>query len=569
MIKEQLKQVVYTNPAKCRDCYRCVRVCPVNAIQIEDGQAKVIGEKCIACGTCVNECPQGAKQYKNDVEKVLSIFDNNEMAAVSIAPSFVTIYNEWEQKRLPSALRKLGFKFIEETAIGAYYVARESLKIIQNSPNRSHITSSCPAVVEYIEKYNPVNISKILEVHSPMMAHSKMLKKAHGKNMKVVFVGPCICKKQEAGRNENQEFIDAVLTFDELNQIFDLRKIKLQACEESSFDKSPGSNSRLFPLEGGLLKTADIETDMLSQNIIAVSGFDEIKEVLGTLNDSENQYIIEPLFCKSGCINGPAISKEKNVFERRNEIINHNKNNNAAKETAIPDIKTRFKAQTVPQLKKFDNNEILKVYERTGKSDPENRLNCGACGYKNCEENAKAVIEGMAEIEMCMPYMRRISEQKHETIVNASPNGTVIVDKNLNILNINPAFKKMFSCSEALIGKPISYIIDQDPFEKLIAKPDQIIKKMVHYNAYNIICHQIHYALPEEQSYVGIFVDITNVQQSQSKLNKIKQETIIQAQELMEHQVLMAQEMAKFLGENTAKGEILMNQLIEVIEKNK
>ncbi len=562
-------QVVYTNPAKCRDCYRCVRVCPVNAIKIKDGQANVIIEKCIACGICVNECPQGAKQYRSDVEKVTNYLNQNIEVAISLAPSFVSIYDEWEQKRIPSALRELGFSIIEETAIGAYYVAQESLKKIKENPNKSHISSSCSAVVEYIEKYVPERISNILEVNSPMMAHAKMLKQKWGREVKVVFIGPCTAKKLEANRSENRPFIDAVLSFEEFDQLLKLNHINLGECEESSFDRDPIENARLFPLEGGLLKTANLSTDMLSQDIIAVSGFKEIKELLENMNSSSERMVIEPLFCKSGCINGPVIIKNKNIYERRRNVIEFGtKKPNKSTSEEIPDIDTHFKYQSIESVKEFKEEDIQKIFEISGKSNPENQLNCGACGYENCRENAKAVIEGIAEAEMCMPYMRRLAEQKNDTIVNTAPNGIVILDEKLQIISINPSFKKMFSCSDAIAGKPISYLIDQDPFEKLIAKPEEVIKKVVRYNSYNLVCHQIHYALPEEKHFVGVFVDITNVHLNEFKLNKIKQETVVQAQELMEHQISMAQQIAKFLGENSAKGEMLMKKLIDVIEED-
>ena len=563
---KMINQVVYTNPAKCRDCYRCVRVCPVNAIKIEDHQAEVISEKCIACGTCVNECPQHAKQYHREVEKVINLLNSGKKIAISVAPSFAGIFSLWEQKRLASALRDIGFTIIEETAVGAYPSARDSLKHIESEPSRSHIASACPAVIDYIEKYRSQNVQQIIPVNSPMLAHAKMIKSAYGPDVKVVFVGPCIAKKQEALRNENIAFIDGVLTFTELKEIFEMKKIYLKSCEESSFDRTPYGYARLFPLEGGMLKTASLGTDLLSENISAVSGFDGICESLESI-DSNHPQIIEPLFCRSGCINGPCSGTDSTISEMRKQVLLQEPSKDE-QNPKTPSLRAKFRKQSIEKTNTPDEQTIQSIYAKTGKASLENQLNCGACGYDNCRDNAIAVHNGMAEVEMCIPYMRRLAELKNDTIVNAAPNGIVIIDKKLNIININPSFKRMFSCTDSIIGKPISYLIDQDPFEKLIVHPEEVVKKVVKYSAYNLICHQIHYALPDEGNYIGVFVDITDVQKNELRLKEIKRETVMQAQELIEHQILMSQNIAKFLGENTAKGEILMQRLLDVIDEN-
>lgn len=563
----KILQVVYTNPAKCRDCYRCVRVCPVNAIQMINGQANVIADKCIACGRCIDECPQGAKQYRSDIETVNELLKSNKNIAISVAPSFVSIYEEWQQKCLPSALRELGFSYVSETAVGAFHSAVRTAEYIEKNPNSNHICSACPAVVNYIEKYQPHLTSSISPVVSPMIAHAKIIKHKLGEDSKVVFVGPCIAKKMEASRPEFIGKVDAVLTFEELDELFASKNISLSACEESNFDDAPAGDSRLFPIEGGLLKTAGIETDLLSNNIIAVSGANEIKDALDNLLNNKEKTIIEPLWCKSGCINGPAIPKDINRFESRRRVINYSDSHQKT-EDENENVNTRtFFKYDAPKIKTdFSESEINSVFEKTAKSNPEDQLNCGACGYDNCRANAIAVLQGIAEYEMCIPFMRRAAEQKSNTIIDKAPNGIVVLDDKLNILSVNPSFKRMFSCTDAIIGKPISYMIDQDPFEKLIADPDQVIKKIIRYSSYNLVCNQIHYAIPDENHYVGVFVDITNVLQNEIKLSDLKTETIIQAQELIDHQIEMAQQMAKFLGENTAKGETLMRNLIKVID---
>jgi uncharacterized Fe-S cluster-containing protein len=498
------------------------------------------------------------------------LFDSDDNVVVSVAPSFASVYEDWEQRRLPSALRELGFTYVMETSIGAKVVAKKSADIINENPNKNHICSSCPAVVNYIEKYKHGLISAVIPVVSPMIAHAKIIKKKYGRKTKVVFLGPCIAKKDEASRNEYARLVDAVLTFEELQVLFENKNISLSQCEESNFDEVATKNAKLFPLEGGLLKTADIDTDILSDNIIAVSGFEQIEDAILNISEYEKAFVIEPLFCKSGCINGPILPFKRNNFEKRQSVIKYSGSSSHVDNSELDiDVKANYRYNILKYRTDFSDEEISEVFSETGKSNPENQLNCGACGYKNCRENAIAVLQEIAEPEMCIPYMRRLAEQKSDSLIQADPNGIVILDEKLQITGINPAFKNMFTCTDAIIGKHVSYMIDQDPFEKLIANPDDVIKKVIKYPSYNLVCHQIHYAIPEENHYIGIFVDITNLQQNENKLTRLKSETVIQAQELIEHQIGMAQQMAKFLGENTAKGEMLMNKLIKVIDDNK
>ncbi|HOD39295.1 MAG TPA: PAS domain-containing protein, partial [Candidatus Wallbacteria bacterium] len=153
-----------------------------------------------------------------------------------------------------------------------------------------------------------------------------------------------------------------------------------------------------------------------------------------------------------------------------------------------------------------------------------------------------------------------------DRIIETSPNGIIILDEKLHIISMNGAFKKMFMCSEVVIGKRISYIIDPANFEKLSTRGGAKIETIEKYPSYNLICHEILYALSDEKQYVGIFVDITNLEINQKRLDEIKSKTVCQASELLEHQINMAQQMAKFLGEYTARGEELVKNLMKVSE---
>jgi iron only hydrogenase large subunit-like protein len=552
-----------------------VRVCPVKAIRVQDGQASVHPKRCLSCGTCIRECPQGAKTYRRDLDKVREILARKNRVAVSIAPSFAGFLREWEWRRLPSALRKLGFCRVEETAVGAWHAAHTLKNLLANSASRhtTLIESSCPAVVNYIERYRPDRVPDIAPVLSPMMSHARLLKELHGLDLAIVFVGPCVAKKSEAERPEHAGLVEAVLTFEELFDWFLEENIDLAQLEESAFDAEPGSDARYYPLLGGCLQTAEIASDKLSDRVLSASGFDEVREVLQTPQDPHLD-LIEALFCPEGCIGGPAIPSEGNPFERRLRLIQY-----VREQTPVPgqpvavsheniSFTARFCPKPVDESHSVSELAIRQALERTGKIDPENQLNCGACGYPTCRDKAIAVCLGLAEAEMCLPYMRHLAERRTDRIIETSPNGIVLLNERLEILSMNAAFRKLFYCSNALLGKHISLIVDPEMFERLAAGTEGPIEETIKHSSYNRICHQIVYRLPQDQQFVGLFINVTETRKSQEELEALRSEALRQAHELLEHQIQMAQEMTRFLGENTARGEELVENLMTLVRQN-
>jgi len=563
------RQIVFTLTARCRDCYRCLRACPIKAIRMERGQAYVDEKRCIACGTCIRECPQNAKSFRHDIDVAQRLIEGGGIVAASIAPSFAAVFNKWQISRLPSALRALGFRYIGQTSHGAYQVSAHVLEIIKRDSSKPYIGTACPAIVNYIEKYKPHLVENLIPIVSPMLAHGRMLKEKLGKDTKVIFIGPCVAKKSEIIRPENKGIIDCVLTFKELMIWLNQKGINLLNCEESSFDEKPVHLAQLYPLPGGMIKTAGLEEDGFDLKLLRVDGINNVKPLIESLPEDSSYTLIEPLFCSQGCINGPGINIEKNIFEKRKDLLQYNKE---TKEThIIPDIQDEGLFYTEYSreegiFREVTEEEIEKVFERTGKLDPLQQLNCGACGYDSCRDKAIAVVQGMAEPEMCIPYMKRLAERRTDQIFNTTPNGIVILDKELKILAVNPAFKKFFYCSDAVLGRHISYLMDPAPFEKLITGTTDSLDIVRTHKHYNLMCRELLYILKQEQQIVGIFINITSQQENEKKLKEIKLQTVQQASELLEHQIKMAQTIAQFLGESTARGEELVRKLMSLTE---
>ncbi|HEX2964681.1 MAG TPA: [Fe-Fe] hydrogenase large subunit C-terminal domain-containing protein, partial [Syntrophorhabdaceae bacterium] len=323
--KATTPQIVFTLTARCRDCYRCLRACPVKAIRMEKGQASVDEERCISCGTCIRECPQQAKSFRNDMDIAQRLLEEGHFVAASVAPSFATVFTGWRRSRLASAIRMLGFSYIGHVSQGAYQISMHTRTIIKDSKNKPWIGTACPANVNYTEKYRPEFVDNLIPLVSPMVAHARMLKKKLGNNIKVIFIGPCVAKKSELFRPDVVDSVDCVLTFQELLLWFEQRGIDLSRCEESNFDEKPVSVAQLYPLPGGMLKTAGLEDDGLNIDYLKVDGLPNLHALYRSLPDKAPYTLIDPLFCAQGCINGPVIHTDKNLFERRRDIIEFEK----------------------------------------------------------------------------------------------------------------------------------------------------------------------------------------------------------------------------------------------------
>ncbi len=404
---------VETIPYLCKRCYSCVRECPAIAIRVEHGQAVVMSERCIACGHCVTVCSQNAKRTKSEVGFVLGeILPRGQVVAV-VAPSFPASFPE-DYEKLPSALRKLGFDKVCEAAFGADLISPEYLAEIEKDGKQTIISSACPAVYNYIEMYYSELVPNLAKVVSPMVAMGRYIKETFGKNYSVVFIGPCIAKKSECKDEKVEGAIDAVLTFAELKEILDGKQIEMSALDETDFDPPEGLIGKSFPLAGGLIKTADIPGDILEKEIIVVEGRSKVEEILNELLDNKiNARFIDILFCE-GCIKGPAIDSNLNYYSRREKVINYI--NDRMKATDKQVWKSNiYNARNIDLSREFENRDkriptpdeeqIKEILAQTNKFSKQDELNCRSCGYTTCRDYAIAIAKGLAENDMCLPYM--------------------------------------------------------------------------------------------------------------------------------------------------------------------
>ncbi|TCL59223.1 PAS domain S-box-containing protein [Hydrogenispora ethanolica] len=559
--------LISTIRTSCRDCYKCVRSCPVKAIRVTDGHAEVVDSRCIADGRCVTICPQNAKKIESHIERVQQFLDSGASVAVSLAPSAAAAFELKDVGQLVSGLRKLGFQYIEETAEGAEWVAKEHLRLI-GTGNLPVITSCCPAVVNLLEIYYPDLLPYLAPVVSPMVAHGRILKARYGAAAKVVFIGPCIAKKGEEPRSGA---IDAVLTFAELATLFELAKLEPARLEADRFDGIRTGKAQAFPSPGGLARTVALSTDLMSQDILSIDGLDESIAFLERFHEAKNGLkLIELLACRGGCLAGPGMGGDESLFSRRERLLKYAEQRRAEMEgdsahPASPLMARRYTPKPLAISAKVPEEEINKILARTGKFKPEDELNCGACGYNSCREKAVAIANGMAEVDMCIPYMRAKAESKAHLICQMTPNAIFVVDQELRILEVNPAAEQRFVCrQEQVVGRKLSTIIDPQDFERVL-RTKELVTGEVGFPNYGMVAWQAVFYVEKEGVLIGIFADITKEKQQKERLDRVTEETLEKAQEVIDKQMRVAQEIAGLLGETTAETKVQLTRLMKLI----
>jgi len=399
--------LVYTIKELCRTCYTCVRECPAKAIRIVGGQAEVIDERCIACGNCTKVCSQGAKVFLNTTDRVVKLLENNKDTVAIIAPSFPAEFSDIESYRiLAGMIKALGFKHVLEVSFGADLVADRYKKLFEEN-REYYISSDCPSIVNYIKHYHNNLVDKLVPIVSPMVAMSRVVHTKYGSDKKIVFIGPCVAKKAES--NE----IDEAITFTELRDLFDRFKITPGSVDAFDFDQPQGGRGAIFPVTRGLLQTANINDDAITGNIIAAEGRIDFQ---GALKEFEaglirNQHM--ELLCCEGCIMGPGLSKNGKQYNRRALVstyantkmhnLDREKWQTTFNEFSKLDLSFRHRPEDhQPEI--TDESGIIDVLVSMGKTTKKDQLDCGACGYETCIEHAIAIKNGLAEVEMCLPF---------------------------------------------------------------------------------------------------------------------------------------------------------------------
>ncbi len=560
---------VYTLTNECHDCYKCIRNCPVKAIKIENGHASVIPERCVACGNCVKSCPTNAKRVRNDIAKAKNLILAKKEVYVSLAPSWSGVF-EHSPKKMITILKKLGFKEVSETALGAQEVSIKTAEILNSAEKGLFISSACPVVVDFIKHYRPEFIKCITPIGSPAMTHAKMLREKYGNDISIVFIGPCIAKKNETSYTD---LIDVALTFEELKMWIHDENIdiaEIQTNPENKFVPYDAFEGALYPIDGGMNETIKRIGVKDGIQLIDVCGFQAFENALNNLNPDkvEKTIFVEALACDGGCIAGPCISTTKASISVVSDILSKTKKRDYIPKKASTTVDYELKPQKVIN-KEYPLEEILKTLKKIGKHTVDDELNCGGCGYATCRDLAKALLDGDAEPSMCVSYMRKIAMRKAAAMIRCMPAAVVMVDNNLNILEANDSFMKMFTGDmyevfaarpDGLAGAAIDRIVDFADIFRTILKTGKDLHKE-HYHIKNRL-YDISAFTIEENEIVGAV--ITDVTSSETNREKISQK----AQEVISKNISIVQEIACLLGEHMVETETLLSSIANDYDDN-
>lgn len=557
--------------ANCKHCYKCLKECPVKSIKVLDGQAKIIEKSCVLCGRCLLVCPQHAKTVQSDLSTVREWIEGGEKVAVSLAPAFTGSF-DGTGKQMVSALLKLGFDKVSETALGAAYVSTEFVRLVKEKKMEHIITSCCPVVNDYIEKHHPDMIPYLAPVVSPMVAHGTLLHQQLGGDTKVVFIGPCIAKKAEAMDIRHPNAIDAVLTFDDLNVWFKETGIEPAQMEETPFFNVDPSIARMYPVPGGVNDTVKYllgpeRSDYY--NFLDVTGLTNCGELFDAIRHGDMQHcFIELNACVGGCTGGPARAENAHSrFESRLRVSDRSKRSSREFPQTPINLSMHKAFTDRSEREEIPSEAVIRaILAKTGKETPEQELNCGMCGYPSCREKAIAVFQGKAELNMCIPYMRERAESMANFVLAASPNITLIVDQDLNITEFNTAAEKKFGLSrrEAL-QKCVFELMDCSDFQFVLESHQPITDKRITLTEYGMTALVTIVYIPENDMAMGIFKDITADVAREEALYKVRVDTIDMAQKVIDKQMAVAQQIASLLGETTAETKVTLTKLKNII----
>ena len=545
--------------SNCKNCYKCIRHCPVKSIRISANQAHIVPEECILCGQCFVVCPQGAKEIADNTEKAEVLLNSGKVIA-SLAPSFTANYDGAGIEAMEKALKQLGFYAAEETAIGATIVKKEYDRLLQEGEQDVIISSCCHSINLLIEKYFPSALRYLAKVVSPMQAHCMDIKKRYP-DAKTIFIGPCVSKKDEADRYPGP--VDCVLTFEELSSLMRKRGVSLERTRE---DNSKG-RARLFPTTGGILKSM-----FLPRKDYSYFALDGTEDCIAALREIEKGNLrncfIEMSACRGSCVGGPVMEKYHcSPVSNYNQVASYAKSEDFDVAPVSPEEIYREHDFIGTSRAMPTQSEIEAILKKIGKLKPEDELNCGSCGYNTCREKAIAVYQGKADLNMCLPYLKDKAESFSDNIISNTPNGIIVLNEDFEVQQINAAARDIMNIRSAgdVLGEQVVRILDPKDFLEVKQSGTSIRDRRVYLAEYRKYVEETILYDKEYKIIICIMRDITDIENEKEKKEAISRATIETADKVVDKQMRVVQEIASLLGETAAETKIALAKLKESI----
>lgn len=616
------KAILYINDEKCRNSYSCVRVCPVNAIEVKPQKEHpyILNERCIGCGLCYVTCSPHAIEFRDSKSEVKNLLGSERKTAALIAPSIASEFDDiTDYRKFVAMIRSLGFDYVHEVSFGVDLIASEYARLFLKAEGKYMITANCPSIVKLIEKFHPELVPNLAPLVSPMIATAMVVKELYKHDVATVHIGPCIDAKDEALVFKSKKLVDEVLTFVELRQLFEELKIQERLVKMSDFDPPHGNWGALYPLPAGIIQAGGIKRDMVSSSVITASGKEDILEAINDFDKYIDtiQHHFNLFFCH-GCLLGPGMQHHTERFKRRS-LVRHYAEKKAGKlnkDVWQKDMEKWLKLdftrkftpddQRIPEPPEEEIREVLKII---GKDNPDTEINCGACGYQSCHHFASTVAKGLAIPEMCHTYNLRNKQEYIETLRQTNrklaetkkalkdseelarrekeiaqsasdmmnnmleklPTGVVIVDQNLKILHSNQSFINIIGEDAIAISEVIPGLAGAD------------IKTLMPFNVYNMFTFVIKEDEPVVSKDVHFEEKMLNISIFPIKKNKMcgailrdlyspevqGEEVTNRVTEVIEKNLEMVQKIGFLLGEGASETEQMLNSIIESYKSNK
>jgi len=550
---------IYTKKRECQDCHKCIRECPVKAIRVQDGYTRVVPELCIMCGNCVLACPCSAKCVRDDLPSAKELLASGRKVIVSLAPSFVSQFPGIRPGQLIHALKELGFHAVSETALGAQQVSASVFNLMRTEPKQIWISSACPVVVDFVSKYHAECQPHVSSILSPLLTHCKMLRMHYGDDIATVFIGPCIAKKKEA--DQHPELLDAVLTFEDLDRWLIEENIQVAEIVETPadcFEPEEAREGALYPIEGGMVPGFAGNSEFASSQFMSFSGIPNVEQALKGISEwkPEHNIFFELTACAGSCVNGPKAARNTSVARRRYDIVHYAKPAGAKREVSVG-ISARYDAAPIVR-NEHTELQLRDALRTVGKYSADDELNCGGCGYDSCRDFANALIDRKAERMMCATYTRKLAQKKANALLQKMPSAVVIVDEDLNIIECNSHFVRLFPVeaehTKTLEGSALSDVVPFSYlFRRVLESGEDIVGHDIRYQ--RSILNTSIFTVEPHTVIGGIFQDITEPIFQ-------KEQIIGRAREVIQKNLKTVQQIAYLLGENAADSEIILNSIV-------
>ncbi len=552
-----MSQYLKLKKSNCKNCYKCIRHCPVKSIRFFENQAFIVEDECILCGQCFVVCPQNAKEIQNDVEKAKALIAGNNTVIASIAPSFVANYEGLTITSLKNALKKLGFADAEETAEGATVVKQKYDEMVEKGEQELIISSCCHSVNLLIQKHFPEALPYLAKTVSPMQAHSLEIKKRNPE-AKTVFIGPCISKKAEA--EDYPGIVDCVLTFEELSEWINSAGVKFEPCED---DEKCGGKARLFPTGGGILRSMECKNK--DYTYIHIDGTENCVNALKEISEGKmGKCFIEMSACYGSCVSGPVIERNRHACVSNTLTVDRYAKAEDFDATPLDDKQMEKNIKFIGVKRLMPGSKAIEeILHKMGKSSPADELNCGSCGYNTCREKAIAVYNGKADLTMCLPFLKEKAESFSDTIIKNTPNAIIVLNESLEVQQINKAALKLMNIANAsdVLGEQVVRILDPLPFFDVIESGVNVHDKRIFLAEYNKYVEQTLIYDPGYHVIMSIMRDVTDEETAKKAKEEISQSTIEITDKVIEKQMTVVQEIASLLGETTAETKIALTKL--------